>query len=373
MSFQIRRELSDGDNPPVDQTFDPGITNISYNADDDSLILNVNFSSSDNLDGNYEITILDTVTNLAGNKLDGDGDGSAGGNFVTRFSIDTTAPTGNAPRQTDVVGEDASGTLYQFSGTVNDDFPGTDGEPIVVDLDVDGDGFDDGTVTVTNTTGSYTLDALTGIPSGSENHPVRVRFTDVRGNTSSPVEFTINTNVPVVSRAEVAGNTINITFNRSGLFNAGKMESYKVSERPLQSVTYNDATRTATLTLVGGIPDGTYTVLVFSGAEGITDGVLELDGNGDGIPGGGFITSLVVDSTAPTVEQILVDPSDNSPVTENDLNTFRALPTFVIRAADTFPNTSTGSLTVHLDTNGDGVFDDGSVTRLLTGPQTVTI
>ena len=36
-------------------------------------------------DGNYSLTVLDTITDTAGNQLDGDGDGSAGGNATDEF------------------------------------------------------------------------------------------------------------------------------------------------------------------------------------------------------------------------------------------------------------------------------------------------
>src|SRR5262249_1921123 len=35
----------------------------------------------------YRLTVKDTITDAAGNKLDGDGDGTAGGNFVRDFVV----------------------------------------------------------------------------------------------------------------------------------------------------------------------------------------------------------------------------------------------------------------------------------------------
>jgi subtilisin-like proprotein convertase family protein/subtilisin family serine protease len=85
-------------------------------------------------DGNYRLTLLDTITDAAGNQLDGDGDGVAGGNATDEFF--RLYGDVNADGTVNVI--DLLGLRQAYGpsgGTNNPDFDyGGDGEVNVIDL-----------------------------------------------------------------------------------------------------------------------------------------------------------------------------------------------------------------------------------------------
>ncbi|MGA2254402.1 MAG: right-handed parallel beta-helix repeat-containing protein, partial [Thermoguttaceae bacterium] len=90
-----------------------------YNANNNTVTLSINGLGSGTLPpGSYRFTIFstgtDTIHDLSGNALDGDGDGVAGGNFVRTFTLTGTQPTvtGISPPAGPVVG----GTTVTISG-----------------------------------------------------------------------------------------------------------------------------------------------------------------------------------------------------------------------------------------------------------------
>lgn len=353
------------------------VTPADYNQTADAITLHVALTTSGpTLDGVYRLTVRDTLTSTTGVALDGDRDGSAGGDFVTFFGLDTAAPTGTAPAVAGVAGEGAGGTLYRLAGTVTDAYPAMAGETVVVELDVDGNGFNDGTASVvlTGPGTAYQLTATQGLTGGQGVVTAQVRFRDSRGNVSAPLPFPIDTNVPVVTQVRVVATTVQVTFNRADLLHVADPESYRLSGNVLQSVIFDPGQRTATLTPDTGLPDGTYTLTIFSGPNAITDGQRSLDGDANGLPGGNFVRTLVVDRSAPTVSSVRLDPAaDNDRGVPNDKTTSLNQPSLEIVASDVFPNTSTGTLTVRLDTHGGLAFADGTAQVILTGTSPVTI
>jgi hypothetical protein len=323
-------------------------------------------------DGRYRLTVRDTITRLNGLALDGDQRGGPGGDFVGYFGVDRTAPSGTVS-QTGIAGENAGGVRYQFGGVVSDAFPAAAGEIVRVELDIDGDGFDDG-VTQAILQGSvnapFTVTATTGIAAGQGMRNVRVRFVDSRGNASEPQSVTLNTDLPVVTSAGSRGSSLFVTYNLDGLANVANRASYQVEGRTIERVTYNPSTRTAELTLAGGLADGIYQLTVLSGADGINDQGLALDGDGDGRAGASFHADVRVDRVAPTIHQVrLGDASDSGIVGDGRTNV--TLPRVDVSLADIFPS-SQGEVTVFLDVDGDG-FDDGQATVMLTSPLRTTV
>ncbi|MFO0945871.1 MAG: hypothetical protein U1D30_07995 [Planctomycetota bacterium] len=131
-------------------------------------------------DGGYRLTATEAIRNQSGIALDGNRDGLAGGSFTGDFAIDSTAPEGTIAAMAVTDG------LFTFAGTVSDGFPAMAGETILLSLDVDGDGFDDGALFVTLGAGDtpWTLTTASPIPFGQEGITVRARFEDLRGNAS---------------------------------------------------------------------------------------------------------------------------------------------------------------------------------------------
>ena len=92
----------------------------TYNAATNTVTLTVNGLGNGALPaGNYRFTIFsvgaDTIHDLSGNALDGDGDGSAGGSFVQTFTLTGAPPTviGISP----AAGPLSGGTTVTISGT----------------------------------------------------------------------------------------------------------------------------------------------------------------------------------------------------------------------------------------------------------------
>ncbi len=128
------------------------------------------------------------VGDTAHNCLDGDRNSFAGGTFHSEFQVDRTAPsislnlapvsnTGigndqltNRPDQVGVGGQITDGSLGQLGG-------------YSVLLDVDGDGFDDGSSTTDNS-GFFTVTSTARITE-SGRQPVRVLVRDLAGNSST--------------------------------------------------------------------------------------------------------------------------------------------------------------------------------------------
>ncbi|QDU61709.1 FG-GAP repeat protein [Planctomycetes bacterium Pan216] len=340
----------------------------AYDAENNLLILTLSGVLED---GRYRLTANDEILSADGVPLDGDGIGGAGGDFVDFFSVDTTAPVSAGDlRVIGVAGSDESGVLYRFAGAVSDPHPATAGEEITIELDVDGDGvFDDGLATVVLEAGATTfqITSTTGIASDTANPVVDVfaRFVDARGNTSAPVTATLNTIAPKVTKVEAVGETIVVTFDGTNLTNVGDPSVYEVSGKVIGSVLFDPATNTATLSFEDGLAEGSYSVSVLSGPNGINRGGIALDGDGDASPGGNFLTTIVADRTGPTLDTFELAQESDTGVDANDNLTNKSRPTFRIVGGDLFPVGAAGELTalVELTPVGQtpqGLFDDGS-------------
>ncbi len=90
-AFDLRAAGPDG----LFETADDAVYGLSYSRSNQTL----NFTITDGplADGNYRLTVADSLTDLpvadgvSGNALDGDNDGSAGGDFVRLFTVDAVA------------------------------------------------------------------------------------------------------------------------------------------------------------------------------------------------------------------------------------------------------------------------------------------
>ena len=358
-AFQLLRTTSSGITL-ADETSKIG--GVSYDADNDLITVSLNGVLPD---GNYRLLVDDTITNGIGIALDGNRDSLPGGRFVGLFAVDSTAPTQDAsnPFQlSGVNGSDGSGIFYAFSGSIRDPLS-LDGQPIVVQIDVDGDGFDDGSTIVMPINGraSYVVNATTAIPANQQN-TVEARFTDSRGNQSSPVSQTVNTGIPVVTAVSVANGDILVEFNRSDLTNASQVLAYSVSGRSISGATFDSVTQTATLDVSGGIGDGQFQLTVRSGgSNGIqTTGGVDLDGDVDGVAGGDHVRQLIVDTQAPVIVDVGLNPDSDTGVPNDNITILTDL--FVdIVIRDAFP-AGNNQVTVSLGLDGDGLFDDGTLT-----------
>jgi len=69
----------------------PNITGIDYDAETSTATINLDISLGDD---QYRLTVTgsNTVRDVAGNALDGNGDGIRGGNYITTFTVDTGGP-----------------------------------------------------------------------------------------------------------------------------------------------------------------------------------------------------------------------------------------------------------------------------------------
>jgi hypothetical protein len=154
------------------------------------------------------------VEDEAGNRIDGEfsgafpsGNGAAGGDFTAQFTVDSVPPEitlfiladvsdiqtqpGNTGANIDDDRTDDPTPV--FSGTVTDPFPGSlTLNTIRIDIDVDGDGFDDGSA-FADAAGNFAVTATTPIAPDTASRVVRARATDSGGlgNVSAPVSTTI--------------------------------------------------------------------------------------------------------------------------------------------------------------------------------------
>ena len=156
-----------------------------------------------------------SVADEAGNRINGEfsgafpsGNGTAGGDFVAQFTVDSippeitafiladvsdiqTQPGNNGANIDDDRTDDATPV---FSGTVTDPFPGSlTLNTIRIDIDVDGDGlFNDGSG-FADAAGNFAVTATTAIAPDTDSRQVRARATDSGGlgNASSVVSTTI--------------------------------------------------------------------------------------------------------------------------------------------------------------------------------------
>jgi parallel beta-helix repeat protein len=322
--------------------------------------------------GRYQLTVRDSLANLAGLPLDGDRRDGPGGDFVATFAVDAQAPSGTLTLS-GAAGSAAEGVFYRFTGVVTDGFPAVKDEVIRIELDLDGDGFDDGVATVAlsdDLNASYTLTAATALAPGQGRRTALARFIDARGNVSPPLQLTLNTDLPVVTAADFRDDRLLVHFNFADVSGADQASSYAVEGRRITQVQFDAATATAALTLEGGLPDGAYSLTVFSGALGIRRAGLALDGDGDGQPGGDFQAIVVVDRIAPTLMSVRLAAGSDTGVAGDNI-TSDARPAFEILVADVFPGAA-GSVTVSLDVDGDG-FDDGSAAAQLVNSEPVTV
>jgi hypothetical protein len=147
------------------------------------------------------------------------GDAAAGGNFVAVFTFDNTPPTitdfrladvsdvqtcvvaSNGCSQTGPAGSNVDDdrtddTTPTFSGTVTDAFPGSQTlQNIRIDIDVDGDGFDDGSA-FANAAGVFSVTSITAIAPDTTARTISARAIDTGGNpavgnTSATVQTVI--------------------------------------------------------------------------------------------------------------------------------------------------------------------------------------
>lgn len=348
------------------------VSSITYDAATRRLSVTL---SSPLADGSYQLTLRDTIQSSMGAALDGDGVNGAGGDFVGSFAVDTTAPVEIVPLHlAAVAGTNHTGTLYTFEATVAELFPAAAGERLNIALDVDGDGYDDGTATAivgADGRATFRITATRGVASGLAAATIQAIVTDERGNTRTLLT-TLDTRLPRVTAASILGNTVQVTFDAdfadpaaAGVLN---IASYQLTGRTITGVVYDAATRTATLQLAGNnLAEGAYSLTIRSGSGGISRSGYALDGDSDGTAGGNFERTLIVDLTLPQVQpgSFQLSTASDTGVSNSDGITNVAQPTFWIDVSDLFPNTSVGSLTVELSVDGNPLFSDGRATVLL--------
>jgi hypothetical protein len=348
--------------------------------------------------GKYLLRVGETIMSEDGTPLRGAADLADGVAFVGTFSVDTLAPVllANSLRVGGATTIGA-GLLYRLVGQLSDGAPASAGELVRVELDIDGDGeFDDGSATVPLEADGSTLfnvSATTPLPPGGGSRDVAVRFVDARNNISAPFTLAIDTSLPIVTnvRAAATGPKVLVSFSRDDLQNIDQVASYSIAGRTVVGVAVSDDRRTAELTL-DQLPDGVYAISVHTGAGKIfapgqttpelvasnqetpeldqaeapaaldaqldaADPVL-LDGNFDGTPGDDFTANFTVDRTGPTVQSVKLQGATDADNRTNDLQ-----PTLLITVNDIFPSAAIDSpLTLSLDLDDNGLFDDGSMT-----------
>jgi hypothetical protein len=230
------------------------------------------------------------IRDLAGNSLDGDRDGRGGGSFNSEFRVDTTAP-----EVTLALGEGSDSGVPKdnrtnlpsnvvFSGSVSD---GTVGKPanFSVELDIDGDGFDDGTAT-TDALGNFAVAAPPSFVASGERVG-RVRVTDLAGNSRiMNTTYSVDQAPPAVGFAQPllslsqAPATLEVLFNEpmnphgvqdlknyslmaaggDGIFFNGTNDASQY----LTGATYLPAENKVVLTVSPSLPDDAYRLVVKS-------------------------------------------------------------------------------------------------------------
>ncbi|MBI3448564.1 MAG: Ig-like domain-containing protein [Acidobacteria bacterium] len=302
-------------------------------------------------DGTYTLTLIGdpnagnpSVRDFSapvGNALDGDNDSTAGGNFVATFTVEAVAPTvlSTTPGGSTVVLAPPAGVQVLFS------------EPM------DGSTITTGSFVVTSTMGSVSCSAvsydapsrtatctLTGFGSPADD----ILTMTLAGNGGSPIRdlagnaldgdgngtaggdftaaFTIDTDMtPTVTAINPADSstilitptTVTATFSEpmagASLTTSTFFVGTTTGGVSCASVTYNALLKTATCTLAGvaAPPDDLYTVtLLGTGLPHITDlAGNPLDGDNNGIAGGNFVSSFVVDTDS-TPSVTATDPND---------------------------------------------------------------
>lgn len=318
-------------------------------------------------DGKYLLQVDKTILGENGTPLRSAQDLAEGIAFAGSFAVDTLAPVllDNSLRVGGAT-TTAAGLLYRLVGQVNDAAPATAGEPVRVELDIDGDGaFDDGIATwplEADGSTSFSVAAITALPFGGGPRDAAVRFIDVRGNASAPFTLSIDTSLPIVTdvRAADTGPKLLVSFSRGDLTNIEIAANYTISRGTILAVAVSADRRTVELTL-DDLPDGVYELSVHTGVGKIFapgQETIDLDGNFDGTPGDDFTTSFTVDRTAPSITSVKLQSATEATNRTNDLQ-----PTLLVAVSDVFPGLPAESpLTLSVDLDGDGAFDDGTLT-----------
>ena len=349
-------------------------------------------------DGKYLLRVAETILGENGAPLRSALDLIEGIAFAGSFAVDTLAPVllANSLRVGGATST-AAGLLYRLVGQVIDAAPATAGEQVRVELDIDGDGeFDDGFATLplkADGSTSFSVSATTALPFSGGLRDAAVRFVDARGNVSPPFTLSIDTNLPIVTdvRAATTGPKVLVSFSRDDLQNIDQAANYTISNRTIIAVVVSADHRTVELTL-DDLPDGVYALSVHTGAgkifapgQATTDLVanskettesaqaeakaqadaqldaaeaLLLDGNFDGTPGDDFTGKFTVDRTAPSITSVKLQSATGAGNRTNDLQ-----PTLLVTVNDVFPGVPAESpLTLSIDLDGDGVFEDGTLT-----------
>lgn len=340
----------------------------SYSAAQDRITLPVIGSLAD---GNYALLVGDTLVGLDGLALDGDGIGGAGGDFVGRFRVDTTAPqlVSGSLSLAGALAAPQQGLFYRVAGQATAARPG---EHLRAELDLDGDGqYDDGyrEFVMGDAATQFVIEATTPLAAG-QGAVASVRLIDALGNPSSGAPLAIDANLALVTAAtpDLTLTAIKIQFNRGDLLGIDQAGSYHVAGRSIRQVTLSADRRVATLQL-DQLPDGVYAVTVFSGAEGVTAPTTSgaepieapLDGDGDGAPGGDYVATVIVDRRGPLIHSLRLAGDDATPATNR---TFDASPSFALALSDEFPGAQSW-VTLDFDFDGDGQYDDQRATALL--------
>lgn len=152
-------------------------------------------------DGRYRLIAHDSIRSARNIPLDGDGQHGAGGDFVGTFAVDTAAPALVGGSLTTVGVGGVDGVRFRVFGELIDAFPAHSGDPIMLELDLDGDDrFDDGTslVALTDGTTSFAIYATHGLPSGTGSRVLKLRMIDGAGNVSDAFAFTVDTDAQVL-------------------------------------------------------------------------------------------------------------------------------------------------------------------------------
>lgn len=298
-------------------------------------------------DDQYTVTIASTVKDLAGNALDGNGDGITGDDLVYTFTVDTdSSPTGTPfdPNANQVLTVAPASVVVQFSEPMNAATVTT--TTMLVQTTVGGVSCSSVVYDAALKRATCALGGLASPPDdrytvtllGTGGAPVR----DLAGNSldgdangtaggNLVYTFTVDTDplpaATAVSPANASTYTLPapltaVTVDFSEAMNAATLTaaSFLITGTAgavaPTSVTYTGATKRATFNLSGGLPDDTYTVTLkgTGGAQVADFNGNALDGEfpctgcsapkitGNGTAGGDFVFTFLVDrDTSPSV------------------------------------------------------------------------
>jgi|GEM_PF-5718593 len=309
------------------------IDSIAFDADTKTATLTTLPANIVPVDGVFTITIKGTatVTDVAGNALDGDGDTTPGDDHVVTITVDSTAPAGTVTAQT------TNNNSPTVAGTVDDT---TATVQISLTNSNTGEVFNNGgnlfDAVVVGNNWTVDLSALATpvvLPDGQ--YDVSVTYTDPQGNTRVTATNTI---LNVVDDFDFAGDDDDTAANADAIPTDGTVQTHSLhSPGDMDFVTFNVAAQqtlnitvipaaneTVTVTLFG--PDNPATQVATQTVAGQARITQDLAPGQYWVKVEGDAVNVVPEYTINVIQQpdltvaVTGDDFDNAPVLGNDGN-----------------------------------------------------